>query len=64
MTKRLIWGYNTYMNTQDRYTYLLNANRSGTATDAEKAEFYELCFRMLTEVLWENIDVLKRLKDR
>jgi hypothetical protein len=52
------------MNTNDRYQFLLCLMREDVATDAEKKEFYDLCQEMLYAKLLENIDVLKRLKDR
>ena len=38
--------------------------REDVATEAEKKEFYALCQEMLYAKLLENIDVLKRMKDR
>jgi len=52
------------MTNKDRYQFLLCLMREDVATDAEKKEFYDLCQEMLYAILWDNIDVLKRLADR
>jgi hypothetical protein len=52
------------MNTNTRYQTLLVLMCEGVATDDERKEFYDLCQQMLYAVMLDNIDVLKRLKDR
>ena len=52
------------MNTKDRYQFLLVLMREDVATDAERKEFYDLCQEMLYAIMWDNIDVFKRLADR
>lgn len=52
------------MNTKNRYQFLLCLMREDVASEAEKAEFYDLCQEMLYAIMWDNIDVFKRLADQ
>ena len=52
------------MTNTERYHYLLVLCREGVATEAERKEFYDLCQTMLYAIMWENIDVFKRLADK
>lgn len=52
------------MTNTERYQYLLVLCREGVATDAERAEFYDLCQELLHDKLMQNIDVFKRLADQ
>ena len=52
------------MTNTERYHYLLVLLREGVATEDEKKEFYDLCQTMLYAIMWDNIDVFKRLADK
>ena len=54
----------TMMTNTERYHFLLVLCREGVATEDEKKEFYDLCQTMLYAIMWDNIDVFKRLADR